>query len=47
LMTGPQTKAHGKLVKETLADGKSTERANGPAPDDPWAQPTPGADGAS
>jgi hypothetical protein len=35
-MTGPQQKAHNKLVKDVISNPKLAERSNGPDPDDPW-----------
>jgi hypothetical protein len=36
-MTSEQTRAHGRLAKETQANPKKAERSQGPVEDDPWA----------
>ncbi len=40
LMTGPETRAHGKLVKDVMGGNKPTERLSTTPADDPWTQPT-------
>jgi hypothetical protein len=41
LMTGPEVRAHGRLVKDVTALDKPTEHLPASPPDDPWVNPAP------